>query len=360
MGADPRHCVGMTRPRPPLPGRSLAERFPQVADSWHPELNGNLTPFDVSAKSAFQAWWICPDCGYEWQTRVAHRADGKGCGRCAGNTPDLTVRSLAVVNPELAAQWHPSLNGALTPSAVAAWSNHRAWWKCSAGHEWDARVCWRSRHSGCPVCSSRRLDPEANSLTVVRPDIAAEWHPTKNGKLTPSDVFSRSNAPAWWRCRHNSEHEWCAPPGQRTRAGRGGCPECSLAASSKIEQRLRRWLAVSGTVRNVHPAPNAVLPIPWRKQTSMRVDALAEDVRTGRPVVLEYDGSYWHSTKAEVDTAKTKALLSAGALAVRVREQPLPLLDINHPRLLQLSMPWSGDDTPLVGVLDAVERWLHP
>lgn len=92
----------------------------------------------------------------------------------------------------------------------------------------------------------------------------------------------------------------------------------------------------------------------------MRVDALAEDVRTGRPVVLEYDGSYWHSTKAEVDTAKTKALLSAGALAVRVREQPLPLLDINHPRLLQLSMPWSGDDTPLVGVLDAVERWLHP
>ena len=40
------------------------------------------------------------------------------------------------------------------------------------------------------------------------PDIAKEWHPKKNKKLTPSDVTSKSNKTVWWICKKG--HEWDA------------------------------------------------------------------------------------------------------------------------------------------------------
>ena len=29
---------------------------------------------------------------------------------------------------------------------------------------------------------------DKNRLSIVRPDLAAEWHPTKNGRLSPEDI----------------------------------------------------------------------------------------------------------------------------------------------------------------------------
>ena len=37
-----------------------------------------------------------------------------------------------------------------------------------------------------------KLIPSVNDLATVRPDLAKEWHPTKNGHLTPNtkELFS--------------------------------------------------------------------------------------------------------------------------------------------------------------------------
>ena len=59
-------------------------------------------------------------------------------------------------------------------------------------------------------------------MAVKSPHLISEWHPSKNGRLTPSDVFPRSNAKVWWRC--SDGHEWLATPGGRY-AG-NGCPYC--------------------------------------------------------------------------------------------------------------------------------------
>lgn len=50
-----------------------------------------------------------------------------------------------------------------------------------------------------------------------------EWHPTKNGELTPKDVTCGSNKKVWWMCEKG--HEWEAIIVNRTK-GRG-CPYCS-------------------------------------------------------------------------------------------------------------------------------------
>ena len=41
-----------------------------------------------------------------------------------------------------------------------------------------------------------------NDLATKRPDLAAEWHPAKNGDLEPSAILAGSHRKFWWR-------HWC-------------------------------------------------------------------------------------------------------------------------------------------------------
>ena len=61
---------------------------------------------------------------------------------------------LATTHPQIAAQWHPILNGKLTPKMVTFGSNQRVWWKCEVGHIWKAPIVRRAgtQMSRCPVC----------------------------------------------------------------------------------------------------------------------------------------------------------------------------------------------------------------
>ncbi len=37
-----------------------------------------------------------------------------------------------------------------------------------------------------------------NDLATVNPNLAAEWHPSKNGSLLPSQTTAGSNKKVWW------------------------------------------------------------------------------------------------------------------------------------------------------------------
>jgi hypothetical protein len=98
--------------------------------------------------------------------------------------------------PEVAAQWHPTKNGVVTPKDVSSKTNEVYWWWCDAGpdHEWEASPNSRvSQGTGCPCCSGHQVSV-TNSLASLAPEVVAQWHPTKNGDLTPADVTSQSEA----------------------------------------------------------------------------------------------------------------------------------------------------------------------
>ena len=135
--------------------------------------------------------------------------------------------SLADSNPELAAQWHPSKNGHLTPSDVSSMSGQRVWWKCPEGedHEWKARVADRQK-GGCPCCVGRLIVP-SNSLPTTHPELMREWHPTLNGELDPSKLGAGMTKKVWWKCPAGDDHEWEAPIIRRTRERQVGCPVCA-------------------------------------------------------------------------------------------------------------------------------------
>jgi very-short-patch-repair endonuclease len=207
---------------------------PDLLAIWHPERN-TTDPAEITTGSTRKAWWRCPaGPDHEWeaalQSVAKSVASGKrGCPFCRGLRASVTnsVRSLM---PLSAAQWHPTANGDLTPDDLAAGSNKPVWWQCAEGadHQWKTQpVQRRNRSDGvCPYCVSRRVSV-TNSLALNAPaELLAQWHPDKNGALTPGDLVLTSQRVVWWQCPKGPDHVWDAPVHWRTTLG-FGCPFCS-------------------------------------------------------------------------------------------------------------------------------------
>lgn len=75
----------------------------------------------------------------------------------------------------------------------------------------------------------------------------------------------------------------------------------------------------------------------------------------GQTLLVEYDGHYWHSDKAETDLAKTRDLLASGALVVRLREKPLEPLGMASDRYLELEVDPTAADIGLA--VNVIRSW---
>lgn len=66
-----------------------------------------------------------------------------------------------------------------------------------------------------------------NSLDVLNPFLANEWHDNLNKPLTPKHVTCGSNKKVWWKCVTNSKHVWQAIINDRAGKIKRGCPYCA-------------------------------------------------------------------------------------------------------------------------------------
>lgn len=271
---------------------NLLTENPSLAEQWYSALNEPMTPVDVVPGSHKKAWWICRR-GHTWQAAVKTRVKGVGCPYCAGKAV-CEDNSLAVLAPAIAAEWHPTKNGDLTPKDVRPNTHKTVWWSCSSGHKWSAAVSSRFRGSGCPYCSGRNADKN-NNLAVANPALAAEWHPTKNGQLKPNRVTPSSGHRAWWRCSNG--HEWESVV--RDRNTGTGCPYCTnRKVNEENSLRAKHPLLAEEwhPKRNRKVSPDNVTPgstrvvwwkcskghTPWRARISSRVSGAGCPCCSGR------------------------------------------------------------------------------
>jgi len=85
----------------------------------------------------------------------------------------------------------------------------------------------KSQNSGCSYCFGKKIGL-SNCLATKNPTLASEWHPTKNGSLTPYDILSGSSKKVWWKCNNNPKHEWYSSPDNRNKHKNiKECPYCS-------------------------------------------------------------------------------------------------------------------------------------
>lgn len=294
----------------------LATVSPEDAAEWHSTLNSK-TPSEIHAGSSQYAWWICTK-GHAWKTSPQLKVKKKfGCYYCSGRKVLAGFNDLLTLNPSVAHLWHPAKNGHLQPDRVSAVSNKKIWWLGECTHAWQATVTSMNKsaatgNSGCPFCSNKKLLTGFNDLATHSSPLAKEWHPTKNGTMTPQDITFGSKNKVWWMCENG--HEWTYEVGGRFHRG-DGCQQC-WTPGSKEEDLVREYVLPES-----EPSP---LPLLFLSRKIIHVDGLQEEN------IFEYDGSYWHKKTIKRDRKKTLILLENGYRVFRVRNN-LPSLAISHP-----------------------------
>ncbi|WP_426561350.1 zinc-ribbon domain-containing protein [Angustibacter sp. McL0619] len=202
------------------------------------------------------------------------------------------------------------------------------WWHDpDCGHEWQATPAEREKGQRlrCPTCRTI-LD----SLAYHYPELAAEWAPTNPLSAWQVRPSGQTAFTPQWVCSHNPDHTWVATLGSR--AAGSGCPECRETGKSKVELDHH---AAAQRLFGRASSGQALTSAAFQRRARWLVD-ITTVTPDGTPLAVEYDGSYWHADKIDIDTAKSLDLLAAGYRVVRLREHPLPRLRIDDIRYFEL------------------------
>lgn len=155
-------------------------------------------------------------------------------------------------------------------------------------HRWlqqgTSRVHMRA---GCPVCRGYTASA-TTSLAACAPDLARQWHPTRNGTRTADHVTPGSRRVAWWLC-DECGHTWSARISSRGLDG-NGCPRC---AGQVAEPGDPATLAVA--------QPELFAELDLDGVARLSLDPLAVHVRSNRQlpwVCVHHPRHRWSATPA--------------------------------------------------------------
>lgn len=268
---------------------ALCDAHPDIAAEWCHKKNAGWGSEDLSRGSGTKVWWTCKNCSKNYKATISSRTSNKsGCPYCAHHIVS-EKNSLMLNYPDLAAEWHPTLNVSLKLSDMMYGSSKEVYWLCGkCNHTWKIEVCARTLiGSGCPTCYQQKLldnrqniprgrhnnivltedstpelfyyniSPRSKKISLFDfdPQLAQQWHPYKNGSVTPHDISKGSDALAWWKCHVAPDHEWQTPVVYRT-TNKHGCPFCTnyrLTESNSLASKAP-YLALQ-----MHPTKNGNL-----------------------------------------------------------------------------------------------------
>ena len=357
---------------------------PKLAKEWHPKKNLNIKPEHISGGSSKKYWWQCKK-GHSWlaspnsRTRNYHsnfkkkKILGTGCPYCS-NQKVCEDNNLEFLYPKIAKQWHPTKNKKIKPKDIVAKSNKKYWWICKKGHTFQCSAYVKVMTNGCYYCAGKRVCDD-NSLKILYPKIANQWHPTKNRNLTPDKFTAGSMRSFWWRCSY--DHEWKASIHSRTKR-KSNCPFCS---NKKVHEKNSLFNCFPKIAKEWHPTRNGSITSkqvvygsnrnvwwicqnghewkamvvsrtgpkgtgcprcskrissfeirilselesffknikPIYKLKGTEIDLLLEDYKIG----IEYDGWYYHKNRFQEDKVKNNFLKKNNIDLIRLRERPL-------------------------------------
>lgn len=251
---------------------------------WHPQKNGKLLPCDVFAGSSKRVWWICKK-GHEWRAPISRRNNGNGCPDCNKERHTSLNENIILFYVSkffsCVNSYRPEfLNGKeidiFIPELNVGIEYDGQFYHKNIERDIEKnKLCYskiqlfRIREPQCPILTDgastnfilSSLDitevtravkwllemlgildanidiqqdlseiydlidykEKQNSFALVHPELVSQWHPTKNGKLTPYLVEQNSSKRIHWMC--SSGHEWIARVYTRNKGV--GCPYCS-------------------------------------------------------------------------------------------------------------------------------------
>lgn len=313
----------------------LQSQCPEIALEWDYEKN-DLKPNQVSKSSSIKYWWKCSECGTSWKQTVANRTGQKsGCPKCnIENTNSFCEQAVyyyirTAFPNAINGDTHigMELDIYIPERKVAIEYDGEAWHASKKKRETDLKKNNECSSNGITLIRIRepRLKNIENCIEFVRtdsttnqsldsviidvllflgvttisvnttrdtsiileqyatkkrnnslaywyPTIASEWHPTKNGALTPEKVNKGARFVVWWlgKCGH----EWQAPVSSRTAIDyfdkkrnkvihkAQGCPFCAgkrvLAGFNDLQSNRPEIAALWDYQKNSDIRPNEI------------------------------------------------------------------------------------------------------
>ncbi len=139
----------------------------------------------------------CPHCGY----------DGTE-GSCEKNTfvkEMYHIVTLRDANPEMAVAWNYEKNGDATPDNTRGHSNHKFFFKCANGHDFDIELynLYDKDGSpiGCPFCRRRtRIATDGINDLETKVSKILEFWDFESNDISPDSISAQSSYEAKFKC----------------------------------------------------------------------------------------------------------------------------------------------------------------
>ena len=285
---------------------------PELCKEWDYEKNDKIGIFPnrIYAFSPLKVWRKC-NKGHSWQATIAARNRGENCPYCCGNKVWKGFNDFASLQPELLKERDYDKNEkiGIFPNKITDANSRKVWWLCPKGHSYLMSVDKRTRrHFNCPYCSGQRFKEGINDLATLYPNLVNEWHPTKNGNLTPNKVPGKSYKKYWWLCP--AGHAYLATPHDRG-AGHTNCPICnSVKQTSFPEQTIYFYLK--------QLFPDTINRYKTIFDNDMELDVYIPELNIG----IEYDGGRYHKGEEnrKKELRKYSICKDNGIYLIRVKE----------------------------------------
>ena len=280
---------------------------------WDWNANTEFNPKEITEGSHKLIWWKCPKCGYKWCQAVVDISRNKIESYCPSCTNRVLIKGkndLISTYPEIAKEWDFSKNKNLTPDNVTFKYCKKVWWICPKGHSYEQRIDNRTlRHTGCPYCSSIWVLKGFNDLATTNPSLAKEWHPIKNGNLTPYEVTANSTKKVWWLCPVG--HEYMRSVHQR-HAAYTNCPVCDSRKRTSFPEQ-----AVYFYLKKLYP--DTISRYKIKNTANMELDIYIPSIQ----FAVEYDGASWHKTEDSHsrEIRKYQLCKELGITLIRIKEK---------------------------------------
>lgn len=309
----------------------------EIIKDWDYTKNNKLTPDMFTKCSRHKVWWKCHICGREIEKSIGKY---NGCNYCKKQNV-LNKKNLTITNPQLLEEWDYTKNKDINPTQVLASNPKKVWWICKkCGCKWEAKINNRAvLKRGCPCCANKKVIVGKNDLTTTHPDLANEWHPTKNGNLKPCDVVAGSNKKIWWLCPKG--HEYQATLNHRSGNKGTNCPICASGIQTSFAEQAFYFY-----IKKLFPdAINRYKPDFLGK---MELDIYIPSIKWA----IEYDGEAFHKQdKLSRERKKYHLCQENGIKLIRFREKKIILgqniadecyhtPDMSNPKNLEKMIMW--------------------
>jgi hypothetical protein len=199
----------------------------------------------VDAHSYRPAAWLCVT-GHAFARSPRAMQKDASCPTCSKGANTHT--NLGKLRPGLASLWDTAKNVGIAFATLDATHANPVWWRCPNGHGFQRPPVRMLADDACPTCGLAKT-----SLAALAPNVAAEWHPTKNA-IASTEIRADHVMNAWWVCPNG--HEYQATVRARTQGNR----QCSTCYGGWSLENIRAFVkSLIGNLDKLNPSERFAL-----------------------------------------------------------------------------------------------------